>query len=194
MSDWLASLRTTNGMRLPFRLVSSRTRCARYKPDTAVDGTAHEADTDQLPQSMSPVGAVSFLGRRAGTAGASPTGPCSRRPCGRHCPGSTRPAGCRCDTPSPECLILKDSVCPAFTLIDVAKPWSVESPAPLTCQSLAGSPVCWFSQAIGLIVGPQDEPAAAAGGLSVQLQRWLARPRAPPPQALRSGVLKQAHQ
>jgi hypothetical protein len=59
---------------------------------------------------------------------------------------------------------LNDTVCPAFTLIDVAKPWSVESPAPLTCQSLAGSPVCWFSQAMGLIVGPQLEPAAAAGG------------------------------
>ena len=35
---------------------SSRTRWAMYKPDTAVDGTAHEADTAQLPQSMSPVG------------------------------------------------------------------------------------------------------------------------------------------
>ena len=39
---------------------SSRTRCARYKPDTASDGTVHEADTAQLPQSMRPVGALSF--------------------------------------------------------------------------------------------------------------------------------------
>ena len=37
-------------------------------------------------------------------------------------------------------LILKFSVSPTFTLIDVAKPWIVESPVPLTCQSLAGSP------------------------------------------------------
>src|SRR6516165_9064894 len=55
-------------------------------------------------------------------------------------------------------VILKDSVCPTFTLIDVAKPWIVESPAPLTCQSLAGSPVSWFSHATGL------PHAAAAGG------------------------------
>ncbi len=32
-----------------------------YKPDTAVLGTVHDADTAQLPQSTSPVGAVSFL-------------------------------------------------------------------------------------------------------------------------------------
>ena len=32
-----------------------------YKPETAVVGTVHDADTAQLPQSMSPVGAVSFL-------------------------------------------------------------------------------------------------------------------------------------
>ena len=60
MSEWLASLRTTNGMRL-LPPVSLRTRWAMYRPDTAVLGTAHEADTAQLPQSMSPVGAVSFL-------------------------------------------------------------------------------------------------------------------------------------
>src|SRR5262252_6374992 len=60
-------------------------------------------------------------------------------------------------------LILKDSVCPAFTLIDVAKPWIVESPAPLTCQSLGGSPGCVFSQAITLVTGGPHGPAAAAG-------------------------------
>src|SRR5215831_11590517 len=38
MLEWLASLRTTNGMRLPFpEVVSSRTKWARYKPDTALD-------------------------------------------------------------------------------------------------------------------------------------------------------------
>src|SRR5215470_3498371 len=54
-------------------------------------------------------------------------------------------------------LILKDSVCPAFTLIDVAKPWIVASPIPLTTQSLCGSPGSWFSHAIAL-------PQAAAAG------------------------------
>ena len=60
-------------------------------------------------------------------------------------------------------LILKDSVCPAFTLIDVAKPWIVESPAPLTCQSLGGSPGSVFSHAITLVTGGPQGPAAAAG-------------------------------
>src|ERR1700680_2215216 len=60
-------------------------------------------------------------------------------------------------------LILKDSVSPAFTLIDAAKPWIVESPAPLTCQSLVGSPVKVFSQAITLTTGGPQGPAAAAG-------------------------------
>src|SRR5437899_1869879 len=57
--------------------------------------------------------------------------------------------------------ILKDSVSPAFTLIAVAKPWIVESPAPATSQSLSGSPVRVFSQAITLTTGgPQGLPAA----------------------------------
>ena len=37
-------------------------------------------------------------------------------------------------------LILKLTVWPALTLIEVAKPWMVESPAPLTCQSSADRP------------------------------------------------------
>ena len=40
--------------------VSSRTRWATYKPDTASDGTVHEADTAQFPQSMRPVGPLSL--------------------------------------------------------------------------------------------------------------------------------------
>ena len=59
MSEWLASLRTTNGIRL-LPPVSLRTRCATYRPDTAVVGTVHDADTAQLPQSTSPVGWVSL--------------------------------------------------------------------------------------------------------------------------------------
>src|SRR5215468_8503392 len=54
-------------------------------------------------------------------------------------------------------LILKDSVSPGCTLIDVAKPWIVESPIPFTTQSLCGSPASWFSHAIALA------QAAAAG-------------------------------
>src|SRR5579864_6894155 len=60
-------------------------------------------------------------------------------------------------------LILKYSVCPRFTLIDVAKPWIVVSPAPLTCQSLVGSPGCVFSHAITLVTGGPHGPAALAG-------------------------------
>src|SRR5215469_17017730 len=59
-------------------------------------------------------------------------------------------------------LILKFSVCPTFTLIDVAKPWIVESPAPLTCQSLGGSPGSVFSHAMTLTTGGPHGPAAAA--------------------------------
>src|ERR1700722_14667246 len=54
-------------------------------------------------------------------------------------------------------------VCPGFTLMDVPKPWMVESPAPLTCQSLVGSPGRLFSQAITLTTGGPHGPAAAAG-------------------------------
>ena len=46
-------------------------------------------------------------------------------------------------------LILNDSVWPTFTLIDVANPWIVESPMPVTCQSLGGSPGNAFSHATG---------------------------------------------
>src|SRR5256885_10380902 len=53
-SEWPASLRTTNGMRL-CPPVSSRTRWARYTPETAVVGTVPDADTAQLPQSTRPV-------------------------------------------------------------------------------------------------------------------------------------------
>ena len=49
-------------------------------------------------------------------------------------------------------LILKDSVWPAFTLIDVANPWIEESPAPSICQSEGASPGSWFSQTIGFDV------------------------------------------
>src|SRR5437762_1942316 len=59
-------------------------------------------------------------------------------------------------------LILNVTVLPRFTLIEVAKPWSVLSPEPLTSQSLSGSPVCVFSHAMTLATGgPHGFPAAA---------------------------------
>ena len=43
--------------------VSSRATRAKYSPEAAAAGTAHEADTAQLPASTSPVeGSVSGLG------------------------------------------------------------------------------------------------------------------------------------
>src|SRR5215471_10453622 len=68
-------------------------------------------------------------------------------------------------------LILKDMVCPTFTLIEVAKPWIVESPGPFTCQSLRGSPGNEFSQAITLVTGGPHGPAAAAGRAEVTESR-----------------------
>src|SRR5215471_18595436 len=63
-------------------------------------------------------------------------------------------------------LILNDSVCPTSTLIEVAKPWIVGFPAPLTCQSLGGSPGSVFSQAITLVTGGPHGPAAAGLALA----------------------------
>src|SRR2546430_12773266 len=61
-------------------------------------------------------------------------------------------------------FILNDAVSPGLTLIDVAKPCSGESPAPLTIQSLSGSPTLVFSHAMRLTTGgPQGFPAAADG-------------------------------
>src|SRR5215471_6063199 len=44
---------------------------------------------------------------------------------------------------------LKWTVSPTFTLIAVANPWMVESPAPLTSHCDDCVPVIWFSQTIG---------------------------------------------
>src|SRR5215472_13456845 len=68
-------------------------------------------------------------------------------------------------------LILKDSVWPAVTLIDVAKPWIEGSPSPLTCQSLGGSPGSEFSQAITLVTGGAPGPAADAGRAEITESR-----------------------
>src|ERR1043165_5393315 len=64
-------------------------------------------------------------------------------------------------------LILNEMASPALTLIDVAKPWMVESPASLIRQSLSGSPGWVFSHAITLCTGGPHGFSAApprAGG------------------------------
>src|SRR3954453_11571333 len=55
------------------------------------------------------------------------------------------------------------TVPPTLTLIDVAKPWIVASPEPLTCQSVGASPVLLFSQAMTLVTGAAQGSAALAG-------------------------------
>ena len=60
-------------------------------------------------------------------------------------------------------LILKNTVWPGVRLICVAKPWIEGSPAPVTCQSLGGSPCSVFSQAITLV------PHGVAVGVGVPL-------------------------
>src|SRR5438105_1679152 len=58
---------------------------------------------------------------------------------------------------------LKLTVWPTLTLIDVAKPCSVGSPAPVTCQSLGATPGSVFSHAITLSTGGPHAPADTAG-------------------------------
>src|SRR5947207_4717487 len=59
-------------------------------------------------------------------------------------------------------LILKLTVWPTLTLIDVAKPCRVASPAPATSQSLWGSPAAVFSHAMAFTTGGPHGPAAEA--------------------------------
>src|SRR4051812_20944049 len=79
-------------------------------------------------------------------------------------------------------LILKETVCPWSTLISVAKPWTLLSPAPAMSHSEEGLPGCWFSHATGLdpdgggthvtpccrpsIVGPVANVSASARALA----------------------------
>ncbi len=60
-------------------------------------------------------------------------------------------------------MILKSTVPPTLTLIEVANPWIVESPIPFTCQSEGGSPGLVFSQATLFVTGTAQGSAAAAG-------------------------------
>src|ERR1700722_12108081 len=58
-------------------------------------------------------------------------------------------------------LTLKVIVCPTFTLISVANPWMVGSPAPLTSHWLGGFPGRQFSASIGFAGALQFCPKAA---------------------------------
>src|SRR5438046_1137526 len=57
---------------------------------------------------------------------------------------------------------LKWTVWPLFTLMSVANPWMLGSPAPLTSHSLAGLPGLEFSHAIGFVMGGPQAPCARA--------------------------------
>ena len=85
-------------------------------------------------------------------------------------------------------LILKVTVSPALTLIEVAKPWIVESPAPLTCQSLGAVPGRVFSQAITLVTGGPHGPAALAGGALTAESNPISTPMIEPIIKPRDGV------
>ena len=56
---------------------------------------------------------------------------------------------------------LKFSVWPRLTLMEVANPWMLVSPTPLTCQLAMGSPGLLFSQVMGLPPVPQGSIAPA---------------------------------
>src|SRR2546430_2624514 len=56
---------------------------------------------------------------------------------------------------------LKLWVSPTLTLICVAKPWRLGSPAPVTLQAELGLPALLFSQAIGFTSGEHGSATAA---------------------------------
>ena len=61
-------------------------------------------------------------------------------------------------------MILNEIVSPLLTLIDVAKPWIVGSPAPSTSQLLGAAPACVFSQATWLTTGAVHGAACDTAG------------------------------
>src|SRR4029453_10008011 len=56
--------------------------------------------------------------------------------------------------------------CPALTLMAVANPWMLLSPAPTMSHSEGGLPGFEFSQAIGFTTGLQGWAAVAAGAVN----------------------------
>ena len=53
-------------------------------------------------------------------------------------------------------LTLKRTTPPLFTLMSVANPWIVPSPAPMMSHSLAGLPASRFSHRMGLAAPSHD--------------------------------------
>jgi hypothetical protein len=64
---------------------------------------------------------------------------------------------------------LKPIVLPTFTLMSVANPWIVVSPAPLMSQIAGSVPGLLFSQAILFELGPQGSVAAEAGEVGIPM-------------------------
>ncbi|WBB95758.1 MULTISPECIES: hypothetical protein [unclassified Solwaraspora] len=62
---------------------------------------------------------------------------------------------------------LKPICSPAFTLIEVAKPWIVGSPTPEMSHTELGVPDLLFSQAITLIGGAHGSVDADAAGIAI---------------------------
>jgi len=59
--------------------------------------------------------------------------------------------------------ILKSMLCPRLTLMSVANPWMLGSPAPSTSHSLAGLPGRQFSATTGLAPSQPAVTASATG-------------------------------
>jgi hypothetical protein len=59
-------------------------------------------------------------------------------------------------------LILKLTVVPTLTLMSVAKPWMLGSPAPEMSHTLGSVPSSWFSQTMLLPVQPAGTAASAS--------------------------------
>ena len=162
MSEWLASLRTTNTMWLPprgvvahqVRDVHARDRGRRHRPR----------------RRHPPVPAVDQTGRlRVGQARGLGLRQRRRRPQPRrHLPGTValvvaQPKDVEVVVRRRRVDLELHGVARRCTLIAVANPWIVADPAPAICQSLAGVPGRVFSQAIAFTTGGPHGPAAAAG-------------------------------
>ena len=104
-----------------------RRRCPRERggrcrsPDIASRGTAHDADTAQLPQSYSrTLSSVRHVRLRLRQRHRRlDRGDDAARPCRR----SSRADRCRSGTRASRCSILNEIVSPRLTLMSVAKPW-----------------------------------------------------------------------
>src|SRR5712692_10626283 len=72
-------------------------------------------------------------------------------------------------------LILKWTVWPWLTLISVAKPWMLRSPASLMSHSVEGLPGFEFSQAMAFAIGGLQEKVCAFAKVTARLQTARSR-------------------